>query len=211
MMRWTIAGTLVALAVGLSNTSVWAHAEYDHSVPAQNEVVAQPPDHIDVFFGQEVFKQTGANFVRVFDDAGTQVSDGDGVVDDDDRTHISAAFPSTLAPGRYIVRWMTLSDEDGESDDGAFCFYVAVEPTEAQQAECAALAEEEEPAPTTAGGTPTVTEITPQPAATAADAGDGDGDGGGSNGAIVGSVIGGVAAVAVVGVGFVLWRRRSKV
>lgn len=207
MMRWILAGTLVALAVGLSSTSVWAHAAYDRSVPAQDEVVQQPPDHIDVFFKQEVFKQTGANFVRVFDDAGTQVSEGDGLVDDDDRTHIAAAFPSTLAPGRYLVLWMTLSDEDGESDDGAFCFYVAVEPIDAQQAECAALAGAEDASPTpgtTATGEPPVATATPPD-------GGAEGDGGGSNGALIGGVIGGVAAVAVVGAAFVLWQRRSKV
>jgi len=43
------------------------------------------------------------------------------------------------------------SDADGDTDDGAFCFYVEVGPSPEQQAECAALAEE--PAPTAAGGT----------------------------------------------------------
>jgi hypothetical protein len=102
---------------------------------------------------------------------------------------------------------MTLSDADGDDDEGAFCFYVAVEPTEAQQAECAELAGEEDASPTpgaTATGEPPVATATP------ADGG-AEGDGGGSNGALIGGVIGGIAVVAVVGAGLVLWQRRSKV
>ncbi|MBI4570673.1 MAG: copper resistance protein CopC [Chloroflexi bacterium] len=210
MTRRIFVGTALVVAIALGQALVFAHAGYDHSVPDRDEVVQAAPDHIDVYFTQEVFKQAGANYVRVFDEADVQVSDGDGVVDDDDRTHISTAFPSTLTPGRYIVRWATLSDEDGDDDSGAFCFYVAVEPTVAQQVECAELAGEEDASPTP-GATATggATQASPVATATPADGGGNDG-GGGLNGALIGGVIGGVAAVAVVGAGLVLWQRRSK-
>ena len=89
-----------------------------------------------------MFKQEGANFVRVFDEQNEQVSEGDGIVDDDDRTHISATLPPDLGDGRYIVRWKTTSDLDQDTLGGAFCFYVGVEPTVEQEGECAALEHE---------------------------------------------------------------------
>ena len=39
-------------------------------------------------------------------------------------------------PGRYIVRWMITSDIDGDDDEGAFCFHIAVEVAAEQAAEC---------------------------------------------------------------------------
>jgi methionine-rich copper-binding protein CopC len=205
----------IVLAAALAVPAlVFAHADYDHSVPDKDEVVPESPPQIDVYFKQEVFKQEGANYVRVFDDAGTQVSEGDGVVDDDDRTHISAALQPDLPPGRYIVQWQTLSDEDGDSDDGSFCFFVAVEPSAAEAEECAALAgdEEETPEPTADASPTEPVEATAAPAAspTAEPASDADGDDDGTNTALIaGGIAAAVVVVLVVGGGAVVWLRRT--
>jgi methionine-rich copper-binding protein CopC len=212
-LRLSLAIVLAAAAVVAAAAAVFAHAEYESSTPGRNEVVQEPPARVDVFFTQEVFKQEGNNFVRVFDEQDQQMSDGDGVVDDDDRHHIYAELPAQLAPGRYIVRWMTTSDEDGDTDEGAFCFYVAVEPTAEQQAECAQFDEEEptatpvdQPA-TAAGATPTAEDA--QPTATAPPADGGGDDGGAPMAAIIGGVIGGVVVLALIAGGAALWLRRS--
>src|SRR3989304_4591495 len=84
-----------------------------------------------------------------------QVSEGDGVVRDDDRTQVYTMLPADLPDGRYIARWKTTSDEDGDTDEGAFCFYVGVEPTDEQAAEWAAFGEETEAPPTQSLTTPT--------------------------------------------------------
>ena len=110
-----------------------------------------------------------------------------------------------LPPGRYVVRWMTLSDIDGDSDEGAFCFYVAVEPSADQRAQCVEISGEEAESPS-----PLATEVSPAATATPAilgDAAEGDGDGA-RVAAIVGIVVG-IAAVVVVVVGLVLWRRSA--
>jgi len=185
----------------VGTTPVFGHADYERSEPARDAVVAAPPERVDVWFTQDLFKQTGANFVRVFNEQGSQVS-GDGVVDDDDRRHIFAELPQGLASGRYVVQWMTTSDEDGEADEGAFCFYVGVEATAEQETECASFASEEEPTETSA----------PRATATAAPTSgttESD-DGGGATVAIVVGVIVGVAALAVVVGGGAAWLRRGR-
>lgn len=207
----------VACALLLIPSSVSAHAGYESSTPARDEVVASAPAQVEVFFTQEVFRQEGENFVRVFDDSGAQVSDGDGVIDDDNRAHITAALPPDLTAGRYIVRWKTLSFEDNDSEEGAFCFYIAVEPTQAEADECAALAGEEGETPgaptAEASATATPTEAGPaetpvtSPAPTAADTSSDD-DGGTPTAVIVG-IIAAVVVVVVIGGGAVVWLRRT--
>ncbi len=200
-------GAVLVMAV-LRPTGVSAHAGYERSEPAKNAVLSQPPARVDVFFSEEVFKQEGRNFVRVFDEREAQVSEGDGVVDDDDRTHISATLPAALPPGRYVVRWMTTSDEDGDTDEGAFCFYVAVQPFIDQQAECAALAEEEEEATPTAGGATATAQATVTPIVVPGDSVDVDGD----DAPVVAIVVGVSAGVAVLVAlaGAAVWLRRFR-
>ena len=173
--------TSVLAAAGLA-TDVEAHGGFDRSEPIPNAVLSERPAGVDVWFTQEVFKQEGANFVRVFNQQNVQVSEGDGVVDDDDRTHISVALPPALGDGRYIVRWKTTSDLDQDTLEGAFCFYIGVEPTAEQEGECAALDHE---------------------------AGLDDDDDGVSTATIVIGAVAVVAVLLIAGGGLAIWRRSS--
>ncbi|MGB2693567.1 MAG: copper resistance protein CopC [Dehalococcoidia bacterium] len=225
LLRPIIMFALAAAGLLITVGSVSGHADYDRSTPGRNEIVAQPPTRVDVYFLQDVRKLEGSNFVRVSNDGGDQVSTGDGIVDDNDRRHISAEIPTQLPAGRYVVQWMSLSDEDGDSDTGTFCFYVDTTPTNEQLAECAQF-DVEQGAPTTTPGTggPAPTEppaepptATPPPAATATSepqvtptAVAPKDDGGGSNaGLIVGVIIGGVVVVGAIAGGVYWLRRRS--
>ena len=185
-MRWFIVTALVLITVLAAAASLAtdaeAHGGYDRSEPISNEVLSERPARVDVWFTQEVFKQEGANFVRVFNQQNVQVSEGDGVVDDDDRTHISVALPPALGDGRYIVRWKTTSDLDQDTLEGAFCFYIDVEPTAEQEGECAALEH---------------------------DAGLEDDDDGVSTATIVIGVVAVVAVLLIAGGGLAIWRGRS--
>ena len=207
---------LILAAIGpiFAIALVSAHAGYERSTPARNEVVSDAPARVNVWFTQELFRRQGDNFVRVFDEDDVQVSEGDGVIDDDDRTHIYAELPPAIPDGSYIVRWMTLSDIDGESDDGAFCFYIGEKPTDAQEAACAALADRNgHPAPPPPAATPTEAEDAPMATLTAPEAmatptavvDDGDST---NTGIIVGVVIGGIV-VAMIAIGVVVWMRRT--
>jgi hypothetical protein len=212
---------VVALVVGVLTLgeapSAFAHAEYESSTPAKDAVVQAAPAQVDVFFSQEMARQEGRYFLRVFNEQDTQVSQGDGTIDDNDRTHMFTALPVDLAPGRYVVRWMNVSDEDGDEADGAFCFYITVQPTAEQQAACAALNGEEGGATTTPAAPtatqPPATSVPTEPAGVTPTATPGDTsedkDDGVPTGAIIGGVIAGVVALVVVGGAVAIWLRRT--
>ena len=231
-IKWTLLAAVALLALLAAATQVFAHAGYESSVPGRDEVGAEAPAQVDVFFTQDVKKVTGRYFVRVYEGSGAvnagfcetadamQVSNGDGNVDDDDRTHISTTFQpelAVLAEVRYVVCWMTTSDLDDDDDSGAFCFYVGAEPAVEQAAECAAFNEAEAPT-STAASQPTEppageTATAPPPAdttptAVAPDADGSDDDGGVSAGLVIG-IIAGIVAIVVVAGGAAVWLRRT--
>jgi methionine-rich copper-binding protein CopC len=210
-----VAGMLFAVALALPATAAWAHADYDRSTPNKDEVVQTPPMRIDAFFTQEIVREEGTFSLIVFDETETtQVSTGTGELDDADRTHMFAEFPIALGPGKYVVRWSTLSADDRDADSGGFCFFVQVDPTQDQQLACSAL-EVSQPteAPATgaeatatspAGGeTPAAT-----PQATAGD--ESDDDGGTSTGVVIGAIIAAIAVAAVIAAGGWYLMRRGQ-
>jgi methionine-rich copper-binding protein CopC len=208
----------MAAAVFLPALTAFGHADYDSSTPDKDEVVATAPTEIEAVFTQEIRRTEGAYYLRVEDASGTQVSDGDGAINDDDRTIMTATFPSALANGTYIVRWMTTSDDDGDADEGAFCFHVGDQPSTEQQAECAALAEEEEPtaAATTGGETPEATAAAtsadtaePDGSPTPADGSDQEDDDDSNTGIIIGIIVTVIAVIAVGGGIAVYMRQRQ--
>ena len=210
--------TFLALAIGaavlIPAVTVFGHAAYDHSTPNAEEVVATAPAQVDVFFKEDLVRTQGQYFVHVFNDQNAQVSDGDGTVDDADRSHISATLQQDLGQGRYIVRWKTVSDGDGDEAEGAFCFYVGTQPNSSQTAECLALEATPASEATIVGtGTPSTAEATsattPEASPTVAPV-DNSGDNGSNTGAIVGGIIGGIAAVVVLVGGVAFYMRRSR-
>ncbi len=201
---------MVSVALLIPAGRAFAHAAYDHSTPAKDEVVPTGPAQVDAYFKQKIFRQTGAFYLRVYaDDNTTQVSQGDGALDDVDRHHMSAALPAGLPNGRYIVHWATQSDEDGESDSGMYCFYIGVQPAAAQRAQCASFAPT--PVPTRGGTAQATGAATRSPAATpvSTPAGKSDSGGGSNTGVIVGIVVGAIVAVIVVGGAGLWWRSRQ--
>ena len=125
-----LAATAIALLalLALHAPGVSAHARYDHSTPADGEVVATAPTKVDVFFGEEVQRANGLPTLVVVDDTGDVVDKG-AVLDDNDRTHMSAELNDSLENGRYTVIWHTVSADDGEEAQGAFHFYIGAAPT----------------------------------------------------------------------------------
>lgn len=211
-IRWVAGvGLLALLAVAgaalLDSPAVFAHADYERSEPGRNEVLPSPPDRVDVWFTGDVRKQEGFYFLRVLDDDGAQVSEGDGIVDDDDRSHIFTELPPILTTGRYVVEWMTTSDLDGDGEEGAFCFYVAVEPTAEQEAECELLDDDAPATQTTADAQPTESGDSPTATTILPDNGADDDNGDGFPVAATIAIIAG--AIVVLGAGVGVWMRRS--
>jgi methionine-rich copper-binding protein CopC len=203
-----IAGALLVPAIGVS-----AHAAYDHSTPNADEKVTTPPASVDVFFKEQIKREAGTYFVHVEDSTGTQVSDGDGVLNEDTRDEITSAIPTTLADGRYIVRWENVSDDDNDEASGGFCFYVNVQPTAADTAECAGLNPTEEPAgspeATTAATSAATSATTPEASPTVAPTTDNK-DNGSNTGVIIGIIVAVVVVVVVGGSGALYMRQRQQ-
>jgi methionine-rich copper-binding protein CopC len=118
---------LAIISLALTTATADAHARYESSTPADGEVVAEPPERVDIFFSQEMARSQGLPTVRVANESGDVVAD-EAVLDDEDRTHLSIELPPELPEGRYTVIWHNISDEDGDDAEGAFHFYIGTGP-----------------------------------------------------------------------------------
>ena len=107
--------------------SALAHSDLERSTPADGEVLAEAPERVDAYFGQEMSRSQGFPKMTVVNEAGDTIAD-ETVLDDADRKHLSVELPPSLPEGRYTVIWHTLSDEDGEEAQGAFHYYVGEGP-----------------------------------------------------------------------------------
>ncbi len=145
-------------------TELLAHADYESSVPAAGEIVAQVPQQVQVRFTQELFRREGSNSLEVYGPGEIRVDLDDSAIDDDDRRLMTVSLQPDLVDGDYTVRWRTLSADDGDEADGEFHFTVhAGSPTaEIDQPEPTATAQPAETAPTaTAPPGETTLEATP--------------------------------------------------
>lgn len=133
--RWltlTLLASVTALLIALvaSVEPARAHAAYEESEPAFAAVLETSPDRIELRFTQELFRREGANSIALTH-AGTEASISLGEVEiaNQDRHLMAASVLQPLAPGRYEVSWTNLSAEDGDTDSGAYPFYVGRQPT----------------------------------------------------------------------------------
>jgi methionine-rich copper-binding protein CopC len=133
-------GLLLALTLCLTETDhALAHAHYAHSQPSIGQVLATAPLRVDIYTDSDMRKLAGANVISVTGPDGTEVDDGNTVLDDTNRQYFSVGLLPNLPPGRYVVSFKTLSDEDGDVDSGRFAFYIGAGPTEAQKSQDAGL------------------------------------------------------------------------
>ena len=119
---------LAALVVAVMIVSpAFGHAAPERFNPAPGAVLETAPVRIEGFYTQDIRREQGASFIRVFDEHGQRVDAGDVVINDDDRRHMYVGLESDLPGGRYLVAWQTLSDEDDELDGSCFLFFVGQE------------------------------------------------------------------------------------
>jgi methionine-rich copper-binding protein CopC len=114
-----VAAALAAVAVVVLAS---AHAQPARVRPGDGAVVTTPPPVVQIEMTQELARQAGANDIEVFNEAGAKVTTVAAVIDNGNRRLLSVPLPSTIEPGRYIVRWKTLSAEDGDTDSGELSF-----------------------------------------------------------------------------------------
>lgn len=203
---------------------VLAHAALKGSSPAKGAQVPLSPARVEIAFTNGIQTAAGTYDILVNKDRGSSVTAGPAVVDATDPSRLSVPLKPGLAPGRYVVNWKNVADEDGESGEGAFSFYVGdYTPTTidlANDAQLELVGAEKDETPGTSD-TPLSSEDTPAAGRTAATtpaavatvtvtsgAETGDGDSGNSNVIRYVAIAVGVGAVAAV-VGFFVARGRS--
>lgn len=204
-------GVLAVVLPGVAQ----AHTELDYTLPAADEVVAEPVAAITLAFNDPV-TVVGAGF-EVFTPDERVVQPA--FTTDDDRVFVLLLDPP-LAGGAVGVRY-EVAAEDGHVIDGAFSFTVTATPPTTGAVTAAPTVppatEPEAPATTAQSGaaptTPTTVAATAAPPPTSTDPAviapapddDGDDGNGGSTGLIVG-----IAIAAALGVGaLVVLRSRS--
>jgi methionine-rich copper-binding protein CopC len=199
MARLLIATLAAVLVLGAAPLSVAAHGRYKSSLPKKGEVLAAAPASVEIVFSQQLQKVAGTYGIDVTDAAGASVTADNALLDEADRSRMTVALEPDLEPGRYVVRWHNISDDDSDPAEGAFAFYVGAEPTPADleaDRELAKVGSEE--------ATPTPVATIPTPDGT-----DPPDDDGGDNGLLIGGIAIAAVIVAVGGAVIVLARRRA--
>jgi methionine-rich copper-binding protein CopC len=120
--RVVVAVVVASLAFTLLPATAFAHAEPARVRPGLGAVVTTPPPIIEIEMTQEMARQEGANDIDVFDEAGREVTTVAAAIDNANRKLLSVAMPSQLEAGQYVVRWRTLSADDGDADEGEYAF-----------------------------------------------------------------------------------------
>jgi copper resistance protein C len=205
---------LGAAAVFVSGAS--AHARYSDSTPGRGEVLETSPGRVEVTFTQEIQRIQDAYGIDVESEDGTSVTDGETVFPDDlDRATIAIDVQPDLDPGRYVVSYWNVSDVDGHAGEGAFAFYVGVEPTEEQlalDADLDEVYEEDDDTPVAPVETPDVTppdgNDTPAPVATPDTDDNDDEDDGPGQGTLIAVLVFLAVSGAIAG-GYYWLRRRG--
>ena len=121
----------------LSVSSVLAHSRPIRFAPAPGAVLEAAPARIDGWFTSDL-RRADESFIRVFDAEGSAVAVGE-IELSTDRRQMAVALTGAFGPGRYLVHWSTLDDEDGEVFAGCFTFFVGTEAATAALADGVAL------------------------------------------------------------------------
>lgn len=112
---------IVVLSVSLTWAQAsFAHAMPERSTPATGATLSPAPSTVTIRFDSALEPVFSKLIVK--DDAGKQVSKGNGKVDPSNPTLLQAEL-SALPPGRYHVYWSVVS-RDGHRTEGDYGFRV---------------------------------------------------------------------------------------
>jgi methionine-rich copper-binding protein CopC len=191
------AALLVMLGVFATAAPASAHDSLDSSrtTPAPESTVATMPDEITLAFSAALLTMSPQDtVVDVLSPSGTDVSEGDAVVDG---AMVHQTIGDVTEPGAYTVNWHVVSS-DGHPTEGTYTF--TVESASAESGAGAVAPENDEaatPPPAKGDVTPTPVKETPSAAPTTP-AADDDGDDR-SFGEVLPWILLGVTGIAIVG------------
>ena len=109
--------------VAAAHTHVALHAKVDGGTPKPGSTIATAPTTVMVHTAENM--KTGAqnSNLFVYSPSGELISTGDAKIDINNPQQMSVAIKPT-GNGMYIVRWVTVSADDGDPDQGAYTFTV---------------------------------------------------------------------------------------
>ncbi|HEY3164887.1 MAG TPA: copper resistance protein CopC [Candidatus Limnocylindrales bacterium] len=113
---------LLAVFAGLGRSVALAHAELDSVTPADKSTVLGTPAEIVMTFTEKL--DPNKSSIKLVDPAGTVVVQG-STVDAGTPPTMRLALPTVFAPGTYTIRWISVSAEDGDLDQGTTTFTIA--------------------------------------------------------------------------------------
>jgi copper resistance protein C len=122
-----MAGTASAHSTVSTHAAIPAHAKVYKAIPAIGSTVAQAPTSVTVFTLENINPNPTKSNLFVYSPAGDLVSQGNAQVSLQNPREMSIKItpdPKNLH-GIYVVRWITVSAQDGDPDQGAFVFTVA--------------------------------------------------------------------------------------
>ncbi len=126
VMRLTLA-LVMMLALGLTlSTTASAHAHLASSTPGDGQVLTAEPTGVSGTYTEEV--DTAQSYMKVYytgtNGSNIEVDNGDGKVDANNRKLMNVTLKSGMGDGSYLVKWHTVTDDDGGIVDGSFTFTV---------------------------------------------------------------------------------------
>ena len=123
------------------------HAKVISSDPGINSVIKQAPTKITVTTAENMKPRAKNCNLEVYGPDDALISQGDATIGLNDPTKMSV----NIKPGKngiYIVRWYTVSADDGDAAQGAFAFTVGTAASTAVTAQPAQAAQKASPAST---------------------------------------------------------------
>lgn len=116
----------VMMGIASAHVSYPAHAKVNKAIPAIGSTVSQAPTTVTVFTLENINPNPSKSNLFVYSPAGDLISQGNAKVSLTNPREMSITIkpdPANLH-GVYVVRWITVSAEDGDPDQGAFVFTV---------------------------------------------------------------------------------------
>lgn len=127
MSRTTRIAVATLLSLGLLFAAVgtaFAHASVIDSDPKMGSTIPQAPTTVTVTTAENMKPGPQNSNLFVYGPSGALVSQGDGAIPLSNPKQMSIKITPEKNPGVYIVRWITVSADDGDPDQGAFIFTV---------------------------------------------------------------------------------------
>ena len=106
-----------------AHTAHPAHAKVLSATPAIGSTITQAPTKVTVFTAENINPDPKLSNLFVYSPAGDLISQGDAKVSLSNQEEMSIGIKPT-GNGVYVVRWITVSAQDSDPDQGAFVFTV---------------------------------------------------------------------------------------